>query len=277
MVTEKRNQATDAPEGRAPARAKKVITLVIALAMVLVLGAGLTVYFGDRVPIGAFWHRQPAINPALVGAWDYEGFEPYYVFNADGTGQRLIYDETMRLTTEDILWGARNGFLSICWAPEYCGDLRSCSAPEQWDFTFADDTFTIYSRQSPGVSHTYTRGNVVTFGNAPPQSPMPGGRARSAALVGAWNWEGFEPYYVFNADGTGQMLFYDEDRTTFMADIHWSVKNGILSICSTPEHCGDLHSCYAPAQWNITLEGDVFTVYSRWAPGLSYTYTRARG
>ena len=94
------------------------------------------------------------------------------------------------------------------------------------------------------------------------------------ALVGTWLCEDFEPHYVFHTNGMGQRLVYGANQRAFMSDFRWNVSGGILSICSTPWYCGNLHMCSAPEQWNLTLTGNTLTIYSRLAPGMSFTYTR---
>ncbi|MCL2200796.1 MAG: hypothetical protein FWB75_02430, partial [Oscillospiraceae bacterium] len=59
-----------------------------------------------------------------------------------------------------------------------------------------------------------------------------------SSIVGSWNFFG-SPYYVFEEDGLGTMS---------SLDIRWNIReNNILSICATPDLCGD--NCVAPTEW----------------------------
>lgn len=93
----------------------------------------------------------------------------------------------------------------------------------------------------------------------PVQQPV----ATAQTLVGTWYWQNI-PYYVFEADGTGNMAG--------IADINWSASGGILSICSTPELCGD--TCIAPTDWYYVIEGNQLTLTSTLLPELNFVYTR---
>ena len=83
-----------------------------------------------------------------------------------------------------------------------------------------------------------------------------------SAIVGTWLWLG-TPYYVFNADGTGTMADMD---------ITWSTSGGILTICTTPDICGNI--CILPHLWNYTISGNQLTLESRQVDDMIFTYTR---
>jgi len=84
----------------------------------------------------------------------------------------------------------------------------------------------------------------------------------ASALEGTWLWM-HAPYYVFNANGHGTMVGND---------IRWAARNGVLSICNTPDECGN--TCLAPMEWNYIISGDQLTLSSLLVPGMEYTYVR---
>ena len=81
-------------------------------------------------------------------------------------------------------------------------------------------------------------------------------------LVGTWIWSGI-PYYVFEADGRGTMSGMD---------IRWTTNRGILTVCTTPELCGN--TCLAPQEWYYVVEGNRLTLTSRLLQDMTFTYTR---
>jgi len=85
-------------------------------------------------------------------------------------------------------------------------------------------------------------------------------------LVGTWNWMG-TPYYVFNADGSGERIIFNETNP-----ITWTVNDGIIIICTTPDRCGA--SCRAPEEWIYEVDGDSMVLTSNQVPGMRFTYTR---
>jgi len=91
----------------------------------------------------------------------------------------------------------------------------------------------------------------------------PATRNITQGLVGTWNWEGFE-YYVFNANGTGTV---DGDP------LEWWTGNGVLSICVTPDMCGDFDDCLYSMDMYYTLQGNNLTL-SCTAGEWTYYYTR---
>ena len=90
------------------------------------------------------------------------------------------------------------------------------------------------------------------------------GGATTSALVGTWDWLGI-PYYVFNADGTGTM---------FDSPIRWTASNGVVSMCITPDTCGD--TCADPNAWAwyYEISGNQLTITSTLTEDLTFTYTR---
>ena len=85
----------------------------------------------------------------------------------------------------------------------------------------------------------------------------------SYSLLGTWVWMG-NPYYVFEDGGIGTMAGMP---------INWEVRNGILTVCSTPDTCNDIASCFAPSQWYYTLSGNELTLDSTLLD-MTFTYTR---
>ena len=88
----------------------------------------------------------------------------------------------------------------------------------------------------------------------------------TSSIVGTWLWMG-TPYYVFNEDGTGTMAG---------EDIFWTTRNGVLSVCTTPDLCDDASSCILPSEWDYEIDGDELTLDSRQLENFSFTYTRRR-
>jgi len=90
-------------------------------------------------------------------------------------------------------------------------------------------------------------------------------------LVGTWDWAFMGLYtrhYVFNANGTGYMLFDGE-----MMAINWEAVGGILSICITPEECGA--TCVAPSDWYYEINGNTLVLRNTVQPDMEFTYVRA--
>ena len=92
------------------------------------------------------------------------------------------------------------------------------------------------------------------------------GQGGDSDLHGYWNWLG-QPYYIFNADGTGTM---GSDVLTF--NIQWNAYNGILYICNTVILCRG--NCLSPTRWNYTVDGDSLTLVSAGITNMTFTYTR---
>jgi hypothetical protein len=106
--------------------------------------------------------------------------------------------------------------------------------------------------------------SIITFdnivvNNLPGIGATPPPQAQS--LVGTWLWLG-TTYYVFEANGRGTMIGMD---------IRWWTSAGILSICSTPDFCGN--NCFAPTEWRYSISGNTLTLTSD-ILDMSYTYTR---
>ena len=91
-------------------------------------------------------------------------------------------------------------------------------------------------------------------------------------IVGTWYWFGI-PLYVFRADGSGLVLFEDDDdRDTF--EIRWTSNNGILTICVTPDsdECAD--GCVDPIEWSYVLVGNALTLRNDNEEDSNYTLVR---
>jgi len=87
-------------------------------------------------------------------------------------------------------------------------------------------------------------------------------------LIGTWNWMGM-PYYVFEEDGSGTMGI----ALMSMSIRWWSPGQGLLSVCTTPDSCGN--NCLAPQEWYYEISNNRLTMTSRQVAGLSYTYNRS--
>jgi len=87
----------------------------------------------------------------------------------------------------------------------------------------------------------------------------------AGSLIGTWDFMG-SPYYVFEADGTGDM---------FGSDILWSASGGVLSVCITPDLCGTIESCLGTADWYYEFNGnDEVTLTNTEFEDMTFTYTR---
>jgi len=96
----------------------------------------------------------------------------------------------------------------------------------------------------------------------PEPQPDPEPAQQASSLVGAWDWIGM-PYYVLYEDGTGTMAGMP---------ILWSARDGILSVCVTPETCGN--TCIAPADWYYVITGNELVLTSTLMAELTFTYIR---
>jgi len=99
-----------------------------------------------------------------------------------------------------------------------------------------------------------------------PAAPPPTQPQITQALVGTWYWNGL-PYYIFEQSGLGAI----EDGPVPMS-IHWSTRNNVLSICTTPHFC--LGDCTAPTNWHYALNGNDLTLTRTDMPGMTFNYTR---
>ena len=91
------------------------------------------------------------------------------------------------------------------------------------------------------------------------QEPEP---QAAGSLEGTWLWMG-SPYYEFEAGGRGTMSG---------SNIRWSTSRGVLSICSTPDICGN--TCHAPMEWYYVLAGNELTLTSTIIDDMVFEYTR---
>ena len=97
--------------------------------------------------------------------------------------------------------------------------------------------------------------------------------AEPSAIIGTWSWVFMEftlEYYIFEADGTGYMLFDNEQ----MIAINWSTKDGVLSICITPDLCGSI--CFVPSDWYYVVDGDMLELTSTQYPDMTFVYVIMR-
>ncbi|MCL2855768.1 MAG: hypothetical protein FWE21_09165 [Defluviitaleaceae bacterium] len=114
--------------------------------IMLVFGLALLTGCGDRpVPV-------TADNP-LIGTWDFPGIPGFYVFNADGTGNR-------GLGLDFFDWWTDGDLLAMNMTSGYAHSGRYINN-ERWTFTLSDNdnTLRINSRQDRNLSFTYTRAN----------------------------------------------------------------------------------------------------------------------
>lgn len=81
-------------------------------------------------------------------------------------------------------------------------------------------------------------------------------------ILGTWIWMG-QPYYIFEANGRGTM--------SGMA-IRWSIDGNVLSICNTPELCGN--NCWAPQEWYFEVDGNTLNLTSTLLSSMSFSYRR---
>ena len=105
--------------------------------------------------------------------------------------------------------------------------------------------------------------NVLDGTAPPPQPPAP-----QSPLVGTWLWWGV-PYYVFEAGGRGLIGPGPNE-----IDIRWWASGGVLSICITPDFCGN--TCILPLEWYYVLSANrnQLTMTSRTMPDMISVYTR---
>ncbi|MCL2235001.1 MAG: hypothetical protein FWB98_00995 [Defluviitaleaceae bacterium] len=116
-------------------------------ALLLVFGLAIFTGCGDRpVPV-------TADNP-LIGTWDWPGLPGFYVFNADGTGNRGN-------GMDHFDWWTDGNLLAMNMTSGVTRDTRGVINNERWDFTLTDNgnTLRIDSRQERGMNFTYTRAN----------------------------------------------------------------------------------------------------------------------
>jgi len=92
--------------------------------------------------------------------------------------------------------------------------------------------------------------------------PAPEPTAAEEAFIGTWLFMG-SPYYVFEPGGRG--LIYG-------MDMRWSTDQGILSICTSPDLCGD--NCPSPDEWSYVIDGNRLVLSSYPEEGMSFTYIR---
>jgi len=164
---------------------------------------------------------------ALIGTWDWLNMT-YYVFSADGTGTMAF---------EDITWRVEGDLLLVCTTPDICTDV--CLNPVEWNFSFNGNDLVLTGRFASLLTFTYSLQGRETM------------QGRDVRLNGNWN-NLFATVATFNANGTG--IFSGEN-------IRWWTRNGILSLCNTPEYCGE--SCRTPTEWVYIISGDRLVLRSR--------------
>jgi len=117
-----------------------------------------------------------------------------------------------------------------------------------------------YSHVADNTANTYDAPNVNE--EPPPIYEYTATTPQDSTLVGQWYWV-MMVYYVFEEDGRGTMMG---------TDIRWVADDGVLSICITPDVCGN--RCLASACWYYTLNDNELVLVSTTIPGMEYTYTR---
>jgi len=85
------------------------------------------------------------------------------------------------------------------------------------------------------------------------------------SIVGMWRWNG-SPFYVFNSRGGGTRTLGGR-----VIDIGWTQLTGILSICITPDSCGDW--CISPNEYIYTVSANRLELICL-LTNLTFTYTR---
>jgi len=250
---------------------KKIFSLVLAVAMIVSMGAVLVGCLGG----GNTAMRSGATDGPIVGEWDWMEV-PYYVFDEGGTGTRAGMP---------IRWSVNDGVLYICDTPDTC-PRNSCIAPYEWNYVIRDDELTLSSRQTGGRVFVYTRSGTgaseetptgpevptIPEGETAPEVPYENGESGENGgadeipvgdLIGTWT-RGGVAYFVFNEDGTG---------TRAGVDIRWTVADGILSICNTLETCPE-EDCSAPMLWAYEFDDAELTLSNQILEGLEMTLIR---
>ncbi|MCL2842224.1 MAG: hypothetical protein FWE28_01990 [Oscillospiraceae bacterium] len=199
----------------------------------------------------------------LVGTWSRDGApDTLLIFNEDGTGELDIGIATLEFT-----WTAESGTLLLI------GDgVRDESG-------FFIDGDTLIRTNASGEETRYTRASQGTVADSPapeepeeqevdepvaPEEPQEQEVEPQTAetLEGTWLWMG-TAYYVLETGGRGTMVG---------SDIRWSTSRGVLSICSTPDTCGN--TCIAPTEWHYVLAGNELTLTSTIMDDMTFVYTR---
>ncbi|MCL2195240.1 MAG: hypothetical protein FWB76_04745 [Oscillospiraceae bacterium] len=99
----------------------------------------------------------------------------------------------------------------------------------------------------------------------------------AASIHGDWLWEG-QVFYRFNPDGTG-VRDVNNILGEGAAPIAWATVDGVLYICTTPDHCeifthGTLEACIEPEVWSYAVTAAGLTITSQQVEGMTFTYTR---
>ena len=153
-----------------------------------------------------------------------------------------ISNQTNSWAVDAMRWAVHHGFIS--------GDTPRAAATRgmtaQFVYAFSTTDFDEPAQQTP-----------------PPPPP--------ASLAGTWDWVIIPgvttQYYVLNANGTGTM-----GTPPDTIDIRWTARNGVFSVCVTPDFCGN--DCIAPVEWDYALSGNNLTLTSRLLPDLIFNYIR---
>jgi|GEM_PF-7091875 len=85
------------------------------------------------------------------------------------------------------------------------------------------------------------------------------------SIVGAWNFNGV-PFYVFGSNGGGF-----RGSGEFASNLRWTSLHGILSICITPDSCGN--TCGSPNEYFYAVSANQLILTCR-TTDRTVTYTR---
>ena len=174
-------------------------------------------------------------SSALFGLWEWDqdlGF--VHEFHSDGSGARGWIGQT-----EEFLWYVLDDSLYIV----------TPNITEHWAFTIAGGILTMDSRQEAGLTWNYIATvDVNTAENT----------VNASELIGTWEWDVDATFSLtLNANGTGARGFSDD-----LEHFEWTTIDDNLLI-DTP---------LMLESWTFTIVGNVLTIDSRQAPGLTWSY-----
>ena len=174
-------------------------------------------------------------SDVLLGLWEWDqdlGF--VYEFDEDGSGRSGWIGQT-----EDFRWYVLDDSLYIV----------TPSITEHWAFTIDDGILTMDSRQETGLIWSY---------RATVDASIAGHATHASELIGTWDWDVDTSFsLVLNANGTGERGFPGD-----LEHFEWSTIDDNLLI-DTP---------LMLESWTFTIVGNVLTIDSRQAPGLTWSY-----
>ena len=185
--------------------------------------------------------QRPPSNSPLIGTWYRNGL-PHYVFNSDGTGTRAGLP---------IRWYQDWDIMSYCTTPNSCR-WGACPLPRSWYFDVFDGTLTLTELGNVFNMYIFTRSiesDDRQFQVPPANSPV----------IGSWDWAlNGALFYVFYADGTGQMF---NILTNQFVPVRWYQDDDIIHICTSPNVC-IFGNCPAPMSWYFELNDDTLILTS---------------